>query len=371
MGCDIEVAIILISFVDSCESQAVCRASRKMDSPVPRSLILDSVLLTILLLGLVGWLLGYIVYQRFFHPLAKYPGPFLASLTDLWQTQQFWTLKQPYHLTVLHEKYGPFVRYGPDKLSITTEDAVPVIYQKGGRSMPKTEFYDAYGSSHPNIFGMRDEAVRMASVGNKMCSHKRDPEVTLTRHSKAHSIRRRHMSHSFSISYVKEMETFLDQNIQILTSKIAGLCDRNEAFDLKKFLHYYTIDVLGELAFSQSFGVQKTDDESLVPPVKEHSLLGAVTGAWPAMTMRLKRWLPLVPHAGLRKLFQGRASCAKLASQCVQRRLSALNATSEKDADATTRQRKDLLTNLILAKHPDTGERLTQTDLETEAFGFM
>lgn len=25
--------------------------------------------------------------------------------------------------------------------------------------MPKTEFYDAYGATHPNVFGMHDEFV--------------------------------------------------------------------------------------------------------------------------------------------------------------------------------------------------------------------
>lgn len=116
-----------------------------------------------LVFGLAGvfvvYIVGYVVHQRFFHPLAIYPGPFLASLTDLWQVYQFSTLKQPYYLTHLHAKYGTFVRYGPDKLSVTSEDAIPTIYQKGGKSMPKTEFYDAFGSARPNIFGMRDEAV--------------------------------------------------------------------------------------------------------------------------------------------------------------------------------------------------------------------
>ncbi|KKA24841.1 Benzoate 4-monooxygenase [Rasamsonia emersonii CBS 393.64] len=288
-------------------------------------------------------LLVYIIYQRFLHPLAKYPGPFLASLTDLWQVHQFMTLKQPYHLTELHEKYGPIVRYGPDKLSITDESSIPLIYQKGSRMMPKTEFYDAYGAAHPNVFGMRDEDL--------------------------HSIRRRHMSHSFSISYVKEMEQYLDLNIKILKDKLRAYAAKHEVFDLKKALHYYVIDTLGELAFSQSFGVQLADDESLVPPVIEHSLLAAVTGSWPLMTERLKRWLPLVPHQGLQKLFKGRQACADLASRCVQRRLEIMQ-NAEKDGIAAT-ERKDILTNLILAKHPDTGERLTKTDLETEAFGFI
>lgn len=176
------------------------------------------------------------------------------------------------------------------------------------------------------------------------------------------------MSHSFSISYVKEMEQYLDENIVILRNKIAAYADRGETFNLKKLVQFYVVDVLGELAFSQSFGIQVADDESLVPPVIEHSLLAAVTGAWPMMTFTLKKWLPKIPHKGLQALFKGRAACASLASRCVKRRMAALQEAKSQGAEG---QRKDILTNLILAKDPETGENLTQTDLETEAFGFM
>lgn len=178
------------------------------------------------------------------------------------------------------------------------------------------------------------------------------------------------MSHSFSITYVKEMEEYLDLNIGILKQKLDRHSSSGEVFDLKKAFHYYVIDTLGELAFSQSFGVQVSDDESRVPPVKEHSLLAAATGSWPAMLPMLKRWLPLVPYQPLKNLFRGRQACADLAAACVTRRLNDL--ADVKDDDTSIRaQRKDILTSLILAKHPETGERLTKTDLETEAFGFM
>ena len=39
----------------------------------------------------------------------------------------------------------------------------------------------------------------------------------------------------------------MDLNLDILREKVAEYCSRNEGLDLKKFLHYYTIDVLGEL----------------------------------------------------------------------------------------------------------------------------
>lgn len=118
-----------------------------------------SLVAIIIFSGAVLYILSYVVYQRYIHPLADYPGPSFASLTDLWQVIEFLSLKQPYNLTKLHEQYGQFVRYGPDKLSTTAEDAIPLLYQKGGRTFSKTEFYDAYGAAHPNVFGMRDESA--------------------------------------------------------------------------------------------------------------------------------------------------------------------------------------------------------------------
>lgn len=295
--------------------------------------------------GVIGvYLLAYVVYQRLFHPLARYPGPFLASLTDFWQARQVLSLKQPYSLTKLHEKYGPVVRYGPDNVSITLEEAVPVIYPAASRSLPKTEYYDAFGGAHPNIFGTRDEVH--------------------------HATRRRHMSHAFSMASIKDMEQYMDENIAILKSEISRFCRTGQAFDLKELLHNYVIDVLGELAFSQSFELQKTGDRSRVPPVKEHTLLGTTMGSLPGMIPWLKWILPKLPVSSIQELFQGRLKCAQLAASCVRRRLDSVK-SEVNTGDTSVKNRKDLLTTLIRAKDPETGAKLTQTDLETEAFGFI
>lgn len=180
------------------------------------------------------------------------------------------------------------------------------------------------------------------------------------------------MSHSFSITSIKGMEQYLDTNIKIMRQKIRNHAEKEEVFDLKKVLHYYTIDVLGELAFGQSFGAQLSDDEALVPPVVEHSWLAAVTGSWPSMTATLKRWLPLIPHSGLQKLFRGRAECVDLAARSVQQRMDALQQTKMDELESSIgSRRKDILTSLIQATDPETGAHLRQVDLETEAFGFM
>ena len=70
----------------------------------------------------------FVRYRR----LQSIPGPPLASLTDLWrayhQNASNWTNT----LRQLHEKYGPFVRLGPNTVSVSDAAAVSTIYSMHG-----------------------------------------------------------------------------------------------------------------------------------------------------------------------------------------------------------------------------------------------
>jgi len=105
-------------------------------------------------------IIGYVIYQRFFHPLSKFPGPFLASLTDLWKIYNLASHRAPEMMQDLHDRYGQIVRIGPNDLSFTSKDAVAAIY-KSGRSMPKSVFYDGFTAFKPNLFGTQDEDARL------------------------------------------------------------------------------------------------------------------------------------------------------------------------------------------------------------------
>ena len=102
----------------------------------------------------------YVVYQRFFHHLARFPGPFWASVTEFWKVYNVWSLRAPEMMQELHDRYGQIVRIGPNDLSFTSRDAVATIY-KSGRSMPKSRFYDGFTAFKPNLFGTQDEEVRL------------------------------------------------------------------------------------------------------------------------------------------------------------------------------------------------------------------
>lgn len=59
------------------------------------------------------------LYNVFFHPLAKFPGPRASGITEWWKTY-IEVVKQEsmVHLLVkLHEKYGDIVRVGPNEVS--------------------------------------------------------------------------------------------------------------------------------------------------------------------------------------------------------------------------------------------------------------
>ncbi|KAH0527011.1 hypothetical protein TsFJ059_002055, partial [Trichoderma semiorbis] len=119
--------------------------------------------------GLLGWCAvalcliwlvpTYIIYQRYLHPLAKFPGEFAASITDFKKASYFWSLSIDKKILSLHEKYGPVVRIAPNELSFWDPEALSAIFKSGGRAMVKSSFFDGFTTFDPNLFGNRNEEV--------------------------------------------------------------------------------------------------------------------------------------------------------------------------------------------------------------------
>lgn len=63
-------------------------------------------LLAVLPVYIVVQFFWQIIYYRFFHPLARFPGPFWGSATRLWITWHNIKGDEPWTFRALHEKYG-------------------------------------------------------------------------------------------------------------------------------------------------------------------------------------------------------------------------------------------------------------------------
>ena len=66
---------------------------------------------TALFCGLFIFFLVKSVYRLWFHPLAKYPGPFLARISNIHQTWHAYTGERHLNLYQQHEKYGKCPTY--------------------------------------------------------------------------------------------------------------------------------------------------------------------------------------------------------------------------------------------------------------------
>lgn len=73
---------------------------------------------------LAVWLLR----NRFYNGLNKYPGPFIASLTDWWRFLDVYKSRPELTHQALHAKYGDVVRLGPNTLSFADPAALKSIY---------------------------------------------------------------------------------------------------------------------------------------------------------------------------------------------------------------------------------------------------
>jgi len=80
-------------------------------------------------------IVSYILFYRYYHELHKFPGPFLASFTNLWKSYHVYNGDFELVLREAHRKYGRIVRIGPDHLDFSDASAIKTIYGSG-RTFP-------------------------------------------------------------------------------------------------------------------------------------------------------------------------------------------------------------------------------------------
>jgi hypothetical protein len=73
-------------------------------------------------------LIAKIIRNRYGYGISQIPGPFLATITDLWRFVVVWGRRPDRTHLQLHRKYGSLVRLGPNEVSCSDPSALQVIY---------------------------------------------------------------------------------------------------------------------------------------------------------------------------------------------------------------------------------------------------
>lgn len=81
-----------------------------------------------------------------------------------------------------------------------------------------------------------------------------DAENILIANDSSHSRMRRQLAHAFSERALRSQESYLKHYVDLLISKLRAESDAGQPADMVKFYNFTTFDVLGDLAFGESFG---------------------------------------------------------------------------------------------------------------------
>nr|POE93020.1 cytochrome p450 monooxygenase mpade [Quercus suber] len=87
-------------------------------------------------------LAGFCFYNRFLHPLARIPGPFLASISPFWLAWQCMNHRRPRLDLALHKQYGSVVRISPNEIIFSNPAYFHQVYGAGTK-FGKSRYYEA------------------------------------------------------------------------------------------------------------------------------------------------------------------------------------------------------------------------------------
>ncbi|KAG8630085.1 hypothetical protein KVT40_001704 [Elsinoe batatas] len=204
-------------------------------------------------------------------PLRGIPGPFLAGFTNVYRLIVVLRGNADKTHRQLHEKYGEYLRLGPNHVSISDLKMIGVIYDSKGQYR-KSDFYAVA------------DFVRGSEV---VCTG------FSTRDEKQHLEIVRPIAKLYTSTAVIEHEPRLDQAIDILVNAIERHASNDTSCPLDRLVYVFATNAMTLMTFSQMFDPtgQGQNIQSLVHKTFLATWYLAVVGQLPS----LDRWLAKNP----------------------------------------------------------------------------
>ena len=188
----------------------------------------------------------YVGYHLLFHPLRALPGPWLARAGLMSPLVVAMAQRRiQFYVKYLHAKYGHTVRYSSNRVSTVHPDAAAILYSHKSK-YAKSSFYDAFSMfEHPNAFSCRN--------------------------IQDHSNVRRAISAAFTLTSLLDLEEHVDSCVDDLIGNIDGVAQGRTStagskdgrqLDMAFTFQAFAMDVVGNLAFGQSFGLVQSGKDT-------------------------------------------------------------------------------------------------------------
>ncbi|KAL2255764.1 hypothetical protein VTK26DRAFT_2742 [Humicola hyalothermophila] len=246
-----------------------------------------------------------------------------------------------------HQKYGDYVRYGPNKLMFNTAEGLKDIYGLG--SLNKVMKASAY---EPLVH--------------------RAPNTLTIRGGKDHARRRRIMAQGVSEKAQRGYEQRISSHIAKFCDAVFGSDEKarswNEPVDLSKWCYYLSFDIMADVVFGASYNLlQHPKFRYVVECIDKSNVRMSFLIEWPSFA-RLK-----IDKYMFRDAIFARNRFIKFVSRVVGDRLGRMksatpcSAESAKPSPASSADSGDVFSNLAAAKDPETGSGFTANEIAAES----
>jgi cytochrome P450 len=266
------------------------------------------------------YLIHKLIIEEYFTPLAKIPGvkPSWFTLLEMYYTLLFKPESTFIHR--LHQRYGPIIHIGPKLVSIASPDLVRTVYMT--YRFPKASQYEPFDFYGENIFSTRNNAL-----------HKQLKKL---------------IAPAYSQTAITNLEPLIHETgVNRLVKLLYRYAETGEPIDLLYAFQLMAFDVIGEIGFGRKFGML---DEG-----KEHPVV---------------KWLEDIGNLGVMKLFFSQFLAPKIFRR-LKRSEDALIEFAREAIEIRRSQgngaRVDTLQRLLEAVDPETGARLSDKQLISEA----
>ncbi|KUJ19544.1 cytochrome P450 monooxygenase-like protein [Mollisia scopiformis] len=194
--------------------------------------------------SILCYLVGSVIYNLYFSPLAKYPGPFWAKVSSL--PSFYYTFTGYRHIWIwqCHQIYGDTFRYRPDGVIINNPSGYRGIYGNKA-NVKKGKLYEV-APRNPYHFSTLNTVDRAA-----------------------HDRKRRILNAAFSDKAIKSAEDFIIKHVdrwcQLLVEDVDST-GWTPAKNMKDITNYLTFDIMGDLAWGKSFELKEPNEDN---PLRE------------------------------------------------------------------------------------------------------